>query len=106
MSFRDFLAQTDVTYDPAGNLIADMRSDRDLPLLQDIRAARSYLRGRGARRGAIEAFPTFGGVTSNGARTILERTPRLTLAQQQRRQHLLGLISDGARRSLDGRQSD
>jgi hypothetical protein len=57
MSFRTFLTQAEVTDDPAGDLIADMRSDRDLPDVQDIRAARFYLRDRGACQGAIDALP-------------------------------------------------
>jgi len=55
---KEWLATARVTDTPAGDLIADMKSDPPLPdLFRDIEQMRSYLRSRGACWEAVAAVP-------------------------------------------------
>src|SRR5215204_4927084 len=57
---RAFLARARVTDDPVGDLIVDMRADRNAPpLFKNINAVRGYLRTKNACMGALEAVPGF-----------------------------------------------
>jgi hypothetical protein len=53
-----WLAKARITGDPAGDLIADMRRDANLPrLFGNIHEMRRYLQGRGACPEAIQTVP-------------------------------------------------
>jgi hypothetical protein len=53
-----WLAAAQITDDPAGDVIADMRRDPDIPaLFKNIDAMRDYLRTKGACREALAALP-------------------------------------------------
>jgi hypothetical protein len=57
MAIGDWLKHARTTDDPAGDLIADMKADRNLPLrnVTSFGALRSYLISKNACHGAIEA---------------------------------------------------
>jgi hypothetical protein len=58
MNTKRWLARARITDDPAGDLIADMRRDPDVPSRFDsIEAMRSYLHRKGACRAALAAVP-------------------------------------------------
>jgi YozE SAM-like fold len=55
---KNWLAVTRITEDPAGDLIADMRTDPNIPHLFSSRdAMRDYVRSKGACRQALAAVP-------------------------------------------------
>jgi hypothetical protein len=55
---KAFLAKTRVTDTPAGDLIADMRADPDIPeLFKSLDAMKDYFRSRGACREAMAEVP-------------------------------------------------
>ena len=55
---REWLSRSRVTDTPEGDLIADMRADKDIPrLFSNIDEMRSYLLSKGAGHGALSAVP-------------------------------------------------
>lgn len=56
---REWALAARITDDPIGDLIGDLRHDRDLPFLfRNIDAMRAHLRNRGACREALAAVPS------------------------------------------------
>jgi len=55
-NFKQWLVKAEQTYDPAGDLVGDLKSDDELPNVESAEQLRSYLIRVGCCSGALEAM--------------------------------------------------